>query len=74
LARTTKTFKVAALAVAGGVGVAQAQQQIVFDSIHNASSITGRWLGGSKAVKTGSVSGDSSFRWEYELTGWFWWI
>ena len=59
LTRTTKTL-VAALAVAGGLGAAQAQQ-IVFDSIHNATSITGTWSSGSKAVKTGSVSSYSPF-------------
>jgi hypothetical protein len=32
---------VAALTVAGGIGVAQAQQQIVSDSIRHASSVTG---------------------------------
>jgi hypothetical protein len=72
LTRTTKTL-VAALAVAGGVGIAQAQQQITFDSTHNATTITGTWSSGSKAVTTRSVSGDFLFSLEYELTGWLWW-
>ena len=34
----------------------------------------GTWSSGSKAVKTGSVSGYSPFGQEYELMGLFWWI
>jgi hypothetical protein len=71
LTRTTKIL-VAALAVAGGVGVAQAQQQITFDSTHKATTITGTWSTGSKAVTTGSVSDDFLSSLEYELTGWLW--
>jgi len=31
-----------------------AQEQIVFDSVHNATTIVGTWSSGNKAVKTGS--------------------
>jgi hypothetical protein len=31
-------------------------QQIVYDSIHNATVLTGTWSSGSKAVLTGAVS------------------
>ena len=50
-------------------GTASAQAQIVYDSIHNATSIVGTWSSGAQNVMTGPVSfllqksGSTSFIW-----------